>query len=129
MFRSILSLFTETFQQWNLHKAPKMGAALAYYAVLSLAPLVILVLSLLSLLVQRDAARPKSSASSPAWSAAGRRNGRYHPHQFSVAQGGVDRTVVGFGVLLIALPELLANCRIRSIRSGVSPWPTGRGPR
>lgn len=55
--KSFFSLLGETFRQWNAHKAPKMGAALAYYAMFSLAPLVILVLSLVSLAVERNAAR------------------------------------------------------------------------
>ncbi|MDZ4401766.1 YihY/virulence factor BrkB family protein [Prosthecobacter sp.] len=51
------SLLRETFRQWDAHRVPKMGAALSFYTVFSLAPLAILVLSLVSLAVERDAAR------------------------------------------------------------------------
>ncbi len=51
------SLITETYRQWDLHRGPKMGAALSFYTVFSLAPLAILVLELVSLAVERTAAR------------------------------------------------------------------------
>lgn len=52
-----LSLLRETFRQWDAHRVPKMGAALSFYTVFSLAPLAIVVLSLVSLVVERNAAR------------------------------------------------------------------------
>ena len=55
--RTFLLLLRETFRQWDVHRVPKMGAALSFYTVFSLAPLAILVLSLLSLVVERNAAR------------------------------------------------------------------------
>jgi membrane protein len=57
MFKALIPLFKETFRQWDAHRVPKMGAALSFYTVFSLAPLAILVLSLLSLAVERSAAR------------------------------------------------------------------------
>ena len=54
---ALLSLFIETFRRWNAHRVPKMGAALSFYTVFSLAPLSILVLSLVSVVVERNAAR------------------------------------------------------------------------
>jgi membrane protein len=57
MLAALVSLLKETFQQWTAHKAPKMGAALAYYAALSLAPLVMISLSLISLFVEKKSAR------------------------------------------------------------------------
>ncbi|MEP6670842.1 MAG: YihY/virulence factor BrkB family protein [Chthoniobacter sp.] len=98
----MLSLFIETFQQWNLHKAPKMGAALAYYAVLSLAPLVILVLSIMSLLVQRDAARAEVVGQFA--SLAGQQGAAMVDTILTSSaspKAGVIATVVGFVVLLI----------------------------
>ena len=44
-----LDLLKETFRQWNSHEAPRMGPALAFYGVLSLAPLVILVVGICAL--------------------------------------------------------------------------------
>lgn len=55
--KSFVALLGETFRQWDAHRVPKMGAALSFYTVFSLAPLAILVLSLVSLAVERNAAR------------------------------------------------------------------------
>jgi membrane protein len=49
-------LLLETARAWNAHHVPKMGAALAYYTAFSLAPLVVFILSVASLVVKtRDA--------------------------------------------------------------------------
>ena len=55
--KTALVMLRETFRQWDAHRVPKMGAALSFYTVFSLAPLSIIVLSLLSLVVERNAAR------------------------------------------------------------------------
>ncbi len=55
--KAFLSLLGETFRQWSVHKIPRMGAALSFYTVFSLAPLAILILSLVSLAVERNVAR------------------------------------------------------------------------
>lgn len=102
MWKSVLPLFKETFQQWSHHKAPKMGAALAYYAVLSLAPLVMLALSLMSLLVKRADARTEIVAQFS--SLAGRQGGEVVDTILTSAassQAGVWSAIVGFVVLLI----------------------------
>jgi hypothetical protein len=41
-FGNVLSLLRQTFQEWLQDKAPRLGAALAYYTVFSLAPLVVI---------------------------------------------------------------------------------------
>ena len=43
---TIGSLFKQTFSEWLADKAPQLGAALAYYTVFSLAPLVIVLLAI-----------------------------------------------------------------------------------
>jgi membrane protein len=55
-FSVVFSLLKEAGASWAAHKAPKMGAALAYYTAFSLAPLVILILSVISLVMERNAA-------------------------------------------------------------------------
>ena len=57
MLKALPSLLRETVRQWDTHRVPKMGAALSFYTVFSLAPLAIMVLSLVSLVVERNAAR------------------------------------------------------------------------
>lgn len=51
------TLLRTTFSAWSDHEAPRLGAALAFYAVLSLAPLVILAIAILGLFFSQGAAR------------------------------------------------------------------------
>ncbi len=128
MWRSTLLLFKETFQQWSYHKAPKMGAALAYYAVLSLAPLVILVLSLMSLLVQRSDARTQIVAQFS--SLVGRQGGEMVDTilaSTASSQAGLWSAIVGFVVLLIgasgAFGELQDSLnQIWDVKTGDRTW-------
>ena len=53
---AVFSLLKEAASSWMAHKAPRMGAALAYYTAFSLAPLVILILSIISLVMERNVA-------------------------------------------------------------------------
>src|SRR5438309_11218849 len=41
------SLFRQTFSLWSAHNAPRLGAALAYYAIFSLAPLLIIIITII----------------------------------------------------------------------------------
>jgi membrane protein len=51
------SLFQRAAAQWSDHDAPRLGAALAYYTVLSLAPVLVLAVAVSSRLFGADAAR------------------------------------------------------------------------
>ena len=51
------TLLKASFSDWSRHQAPKLGAALAYYTVLSLAPLVIVVVAVVGLVFGQQAAR------------------------------------------------------------------------
>src|SRR5438045_7474095 len=50
------SLLKQTFSEWLDDKAPQLGAALAYYTVFSLAPLVLLLLAIIGFLFHDDPA-------------------------------------------------------------------------
>jgi membrane protein len=54
--KEALSLLSASASRWNAHNAPRLGASLAYYALLSLAPLSILLVAIASLLFSRSAA-------------------------------------------------------------------------
>ncbi|HUF18928.1 MAG TPA: YihY/virulence factor BrkB family protein [Thermoanaerobaculia bacterium] len=45
-FRSARSLLKQTFKEWNDDDVPRLGAALAFYAVFSIAPMLVLTLEL-----------------------------------------------------------------------------------
>ena len=49
-------LLRQTFQEWLQDKAPQLGAALAYYTVFSLAPLILLLLAIVGAIFRHDPA-------------------------------------------------------------------------
>ena len=54
--KAIWELLKETFTKWQEDKASRLAAALAYYTVFSLAPLVIIVLAIIGLIYRREEA-------------------------------------------------------------------------
>lgn len=55
-FKAVLHLFQRTGDEWIADKAPQLGAALAYYTVFSLAPLILLLLAVIGVLFREDPA-------------------------------------------------------------------------
>jgi membrane protein len=55
-FKQAWGLIKETFSEWSNDKAPRLGAALSYYTIFSMAPLLVLVISIAGLVFGRDAA-------------------------------------------------------------------------
>jgi len=55
-FGAVYQLLKQTMNEWVEDKAPQLGAALAYYTVFSLAPLVLLLLAVIGLLFRNDPA-------------------------------------------------------------------------
>lgn len=55
--KATLRLLKETFKEWNEDKASRLAAALAYYTVFSLAPLLILVIAVAGAFLGEEAAR------------------------------------------------------------------------
>ena len=53
----IKRLLTSTFTIWSEHNAPRLGAALAYYMLLSMAPLLILLVTICGLVLSESNAR------------------------------------------------------------------------
>jgi len=60
--KRIIELFKETFSDWSEDKASRLAAALAYYAVISLAPLLILLISIAGFALGKEAAQGRISA-------------------------------------------------------------------
>jgi membrane protein len=56
VFVTGFNIFKEILRQWLDDKAPQLGAALAYYTVFSLAPLILVLLAILGLVFQHDPA-------------------------------------------------------------------------
>jgi membrane protein len=55
--RVVWSLLGETFFEWYADRAPRLGAALAYYTVFALAPGLIVIIALAALLLGKEAAQ------------------------------------------------------------------------
>lgn len=55
--RQLWPLFEQAYGDWSEHKASRLAAALAFYTALSLAPLLVIVVAVLSLVFGDDAAR------------------------------------------------------------------------
>lgn len=55
-FGNALSLLKQTFNEWLQDKAPQLGAALAYYTVFSLAPLILVILAIVGVIFHKDPA-------------------------------------------------------------------------
>lgn len=55
MAKKIFELFRQTFKEWQEDKAPRLAAALAYYTVFSLAPLLIIVIAVAGLVFGQEA--------------------------------------------------------------------------
>ncbi len=53
----IKSLLAESASNWSLHNAPRLGAALAFYSLLSLAPLLLVLVSIAGLVFGHSAAQ------------------------------------------------------------------------
>jgi membrane protein len=56
VFGNAFSLLKQTFQEWLEDKAPQLGAALAYYTVFSLAPLILVLLAIVGVIFRHDPA-------------------------------------------------------------------------
>jgi membrane protein len=54
--KKVIGLFQETYEEWSEDKAPRLGAALAYYSIFSIAPLLILVIAAAGMLFGKEAA-------------------------------------------------------------------------
>lgn len=55
-FGNVFGLLKQTFQEWLEDKAPQLGAALAYYTVFSLAPLILVLLAIVGVIFRDDSA-------------------------------------------------------------------------
>ncbi|NJM72019.1 MAG: YihY/virulence factor BrkB family protein [Scytonema sp. RU_4_4] len=55
-FKAIVGLFQETFHEWSKDKASRLAAALSYYTIFSIAPLLIIVIAIAGAVFGEDAA-------------------------------------------------------------------------
>lgn len=56
MFNKVVSLFKETFEEWSKDKASRLAAALSYYTIFSIAPLLIIIIAVVGAVFGEEAA-------------------------------------------------------------------------
>lgn len=56
-FKNLISLFKVSFQNWNKHNATRLGAALAFYTIVSISPLVVLAVAIVSFAFSQSTAQ------------------------------------------------------------------------
>src|SRR3954470_25015151 len=88
----------QTFTEWNKHKAPRMGAALAYYAVFSIPPLIVIVIAAVGLFYKGDVS---GAITQQLGNLMGETTARtiMQTHQ-ETASGGWIASLIGVGLLL-----------------------------
>ncbi len=55
--KQAISLLKETYTQWSDHNAPRLGASVAFYSLLSFAPLLLLVVAMIALVWDQNSAQ------------------------------------------------------------------------
>ncbi|MGI8991865.1 MAG: YihY/virulence factor BrkB family protein [Bryobacteraceae bacterium] len=105
-------LLRRTAVQWNTHNAPRLGAALAYYTVLSIAPLLVVVVAIASLVFGQEAAKGQL-----VWEIQDTVGAEAAKSIQSILQSahrpstGVLATVLGVGTLLIGASAVFGELR------------------
>jgi membrane protein len=56
-WRDVASIFSASLGQWTRHKAPRLGASLAFYTLLSIAPLLLVLVSVVGIMLGRQTAQ------------------------------------------------------------------------
>jgi membrane protein len=111
-WRDIKHLFGESFSAWNRHNAPRLGAALAFYTLFSLTPLLLVLVGMVGLVFGKKAAETQI-----VWqvrSLAGRTGAAATE---AILQGSRDTThgvlasIVGFLTLLVGASAVFMELR------------------
>ena len=100
--RAVFDLCKQSFASWRADYAPSMGAALAYYTVFSVAPLLLIVISVVGLVFGRDEARGEIFEQlSGLMGAEGARAIQIMLEALNKPRQGIVATVIGVALLLV----------------------------
>ena len=111
-WKHVSELVTETFEQWSADNAPRLGAALAYYSVFSLAPLLIVVIAVAGLAFGREAAQGQIVAQIRDF--VGQQSAEAIEKMISTARGqakGIFATVIGLVTLIFGASLVVSELR------------------
>lgn len=108
--RSFFTLMKEAFTAWNADYAPSMGAALSYYTVFSLAPLLLIAISIAGFVFGEEAARGQVTATlSGLLGPDGAQAVEEMIKTSGEGQGGVLATIIGVVTLLIGATSVFGE--------------------
>ena len=102
----------ESFREWNKHKAPRLGAALAFYTLLSITPLLLVVVSVMGLVLGNTIA--ESDLIQQVQNLVGSAGGKAVQALLEGAKGnthGIIATVIGLLTLLFGASGVLIELR------------------
>lgn len=129
-WQDMKSLLSDSFAQWNKHNAPRLGASLAFYSLLSLAPLLLVVVSIVGLVfghsaAERDTVQQVQSLVGPA---AGKAVSAFLQGSRNTTHG-IIATVIGLITLLFSASGVLIELRdaLNTIWEVETPSSTGFG--
>ncbi len=107
--KSIFNLFKKTFAEWSQDRASRLAAALAYYTIFSIAPLLVIVIGIAGLVWGRQAVKGQLMSQI---------GGTVGPQAASLIQtmvqnaskpsAGIAATIIGFVVLLFGASGVFA---------------------
>jgi membrane protein len=104
------SLLKETFTKWSADRAPRLGAALSYYTVFSLAPLLVLIIAIAGLVFGKEAAQESMMAQIE--SLVGPQSAAAIQQMLEIAQkpsSGVFASGIAIGTLLLGASGVFAQ--------------------
>ena len=105
-------LLIQALEQWNRHNAPRLGASLAFYSLLSLAPLLLVLVSIVGLVFGRSAAQQQTvqEVQSLVGPAAGKAIAAFLQGSRNTTHG-VIATIVGVLTLLFSASGVVIELR------------------
>jgi membrane protein len=111
-FAELKRLFAMTWKEWNADQAPRLGAALAYYTVLSLAPLLLLLIALAGLVFGEEAATGQLMAQiRDLVGPEGAQAIQTMVQNASRPGGGILASIIGFAVLIFGASTVAAELK------------------
>jgi membrane protein len=110
---TVLGLLNETFNKWWEDRIPQVAAALAYYTVFSIAPLLLVAVGIAGLVLGRDEARAQIlvQASSLLGAPGAVAVARLMGDAYAAPRQGMVSAVVGIAAILIGAVAVLAQLK------------------
>lgn len=111
-FKELVPLLKETYNDWNEDKAPRLGAALAYYTVFSMAPFLIVLLAIAGLAFDNLGIGARDQVLAQISDTFGESGGRLISTMIENANhkgSGVMATVIGTATLLMGAGGLFGQ--------------------